>query len=492
MRKSTTIKEMSIQSSASLLTAMELINKNSQGICFALKGQKLVGVLTDGDIRRAILQGFDLNEIVSKVMKKKFLSIEMGSSTSDIQDKLKIVECIPIVNELYELVDYANQLHFHHIPLVQPVLDGNELEYITDCVNTGWISSQGKYVNLFEEKFAEFTDSKNTCAVSNGTVALHLALIALGVKPGDEVVVPNLTFAAPVNAVIYAGATPVMVDVNKDTMAMDVDNLRRVITKKTTTIIPVHLYGHPAPMKEIMNIARSNNLIVIEDCAEAIGSFYDDKHVGTYGDAGTFSFFGNKTITTGEGGMVIFKDESTLKHAKVLRDHGMSKDKKYWHEFIGFNYRMTNMQAAIGVAQMEVASKFVKAKQDIAAEYNRNLENIKNIQFPGNFGNVINSYWLYTIVLPVELTSYRDKILEIMLGDGVEARPIFFPISEMPPYQKYIDKDNLYSISKYLSKSAISLPSSVNMTKYEILRASKSLIRAIDKAQLGLLKKTSG
>ena len=215
-----------------------------------------------------------------------------------------------------------------------------------------------------------------------------------------------------------------------------------------------------------------------------MGSFSENKHVGTHGDAGTFSFFGNKTITTGEGGMVIFKDKSVYEHAKVLRDHGMSKDKKYWHEYIGFNYRMTNMQAAIGLAQMEVARKFVKAKQDLAKEYNKNLSVIKNLQLPGNFGNVVNSYWLYTVVLPEELAGYRDKILDFMLKDGVEARPIFFPMSEMPPYQRYIDKHNEYPISKYLAKSSISLPSGVNLTKDDILRASNAFIKAIDQAQL--------
>lgn len=484
MYKSDPIKKISIQSNDLLSTAMKFINKNAQGICFILEGKKLVGILTDGDIRRVILNGFTLDTIVSKVMRKNFVSMAVGSSSSEIQNNLKKVDFIPIVNELNELVDYASQLHFHHIPLAKPILDGNELEYVSDCVNTGWISSQGKYVNLFEEKFAEFTNSQNTCAVSNGTVALHLALVALGVKPGDEVVVPNLTFAAPVNAVIYSGAVPVLVDVNKYTTAMDVDDLRKAITKKTTAIIPVHLYGHPAPMKEIMKIARTNNLFVVEDCAEALGSYYNDKHVGTYGDAGTFSFFGNKTITTGEGGMIIFKDKSTLNHAKILRDHGMSKDKKYWHEFIGFNYRMTNMQAAIGVAQMEVASKFVEAKRYIAEEYNRNLQSIKNVQLPGNYGDVINSYWLYTVFLPIGLTTYRDKILNLMLEDGIEARPIFFPISEMPPYQRYIDKDKEYSVSSYLSKSGISLPSSVNLTKEDILRVSQSFIKAIGKAKI--------
>ncbi len=484
MYKSDPIKEISLQSNALLSTAMKLINQNAQGICFVLKGKKLVGILTDGDIRRAILKGYRLDAIISKVMRKNFLSMAVGSSAGDIQKQLKKVDFIPIVNELNELVDYASQLRFHHIPLAKPILDGNELEYVTDCINTGWISSQGKYVNLFEEKFSEFTGSKHACAVSNGTVALHLALVALGVSPGDEVVLPNLTFAAPINAVIYTGAIPVLIDVNKDTMAMDVDDLRRAITNKTTAIIPVHLYGHPAPMKEIMDIAKSNDLIVIEDCAEALGSFYEDRHVGTFGDAGTFSFFGNKTITTGEGGMIIFKNKSTLDHAKILRDHGMSKHKKYWHEYVGFNYRMTNMQAAIGVAQMEEVSKFIQVKQAIAREYNKNLRNVKGVQLPGNFGNVINSYWLYTINLPVELTSYRDNVLDSMLKDGIEARPIFFPMSEMPPYKRYIDKDRDYSVSTYLSKSGISLPSSIDLTKDDILRVSDSFIKAIDKVNI--------
>lgn len=484
MYKFSHIKEISIQSNALLLNAMKLIDKNSKGICFILKGKKLVGILTDGDIRRALLKGIKLDAVVSNVMRKNFFSMPVGSSASDIQNNLKKVDYIPIVNELNELVDYASQLHFHHIPLAKPILNGNELEYVSDCVNTGWISSQGKYVNLFEEKFSEFTKSQNTCAVSNGTVALHLALVALGIKPGDEVLVPNLTFAAPVNAVIYCGAVPVLVDVNKHTMTMDVDHLQKAVTKKTTAIVPVHLYGHPAPMKEIMDIARANNLFVIEDCAEALGSYYNNKHVGTIGHAGTFSFFGNKTITTGEGGMIIFKDESILKYAKVLRDHGMSKDRKYWHEFIGFNYRMTNMQAAIGVAQMERVSKFIQIKQGIAKEYNKNLKNVKGVQLPGNFGNVINSFWLYTINLPVKLISNRDKILESMLEDGIEARPIFFPMSEMPPYKRYIDIDKDYSVSCYLSKSGISLPSSVDLTKEDILRVSDSFIKGIDKVKI--------
>jgi perosamine synthetase len=484
MIKTGTLENLIIESSSSILEAMDLIDKNGLGICFVVKSRKLEGILTDGDIRRLLLAKKTTDEIILNVMQKKCISLKVGSDIKTIQEHLVKTDYIPIIDEENNIVDFASRARFHQIPLTQPILNGNELEYVTDCINTGWISSQGKYVNLFEEIFVEYTGGNSACAVSNGTVALHLALIALGIKPGDEVIVPNLTFAAPVNAIIYSGATPVLIDVNKNTMSMDVDELQNAITEKTTAIIPVHLYGHPAPMKEIMEVAKLNNLIVIEDCAEALGSFYDDKHVGTYGDAGTFSFFGNKTITTGEGGMIIFKDKLVFEHAKVLRDHGMSKDKKYWHEYIGFNYRMTNMQAAIGVAQMEVASDFIKAKQRIADEYDRNLDHIEGIQLPQSIGNVINSYWLYTLVLPKDLSPLRDKILELMLKEGVEARPIFFPMSEMPPYQKYIDKNTNYEVSKYLSKSAISLPSGVNMNEHDIQRAANSFINAIEKAQV--------
>lgn len=483
MIKTGSLNNLIIESTSSLVDAMGLIDKNGKGICFVTDSDVLVGILTDGDIRRALLSNENINEKVQDVMQRDFISLKVGSNIQDIQAELVKVDLIPIVNEQNEIVDYASRDRFHQIPLTQPIFDGNELEYITDCINTGWISSVGKYVTMFEDKFAEYTGSKHTCAVSNGTVALHLALVTLGIKPGDEVIVPNLTFASPINAVIYCGAIPVLVDVDKDTMVMGMENLKKAITSKTAAIIPVHLYGYPAPMTEIMNVARENNIIVIEDCAEALGSFYDDKHVGCYGDAGTFSFFGNKTITTGEGGMIIFNDKEKLNHAKMLRDHGMSKKIKYWHEHIGFNYRMTNMQAAIGVAQMEAIDKLVQAKQFIAEEYKKNIQCIDGIQLPNDADNIVNSYWLYTIVLPHNLSSSRDKIIEIMLKDGIEARPVFFPMSDMPPYQEYIRKEVNFDVSRYLSSSAISLPSGANLTKQDIKRTSMSLKNAIEKVK---------
>ena len=205
------------------------------------------------------------------------------------------------------LVDYASTKHFHQIPIHEPYLNGNELEYISECITTGWVSSQGKYVKKFEEDFSKYVGIDNALAVSNGTVALHLALETFGIGKGDEVIVPNLTFAAPINAIIHSGAKPVIVDVCAQTACLDVHHLEQAISSCTKAIIAVHLYGHPVEMEALVEISRKHNIKIIEDCAEAIGSRYNDRHVGCFGDAATFSFFGNKTITTGEGGMVFLK-----------------------------------------------------------------------------------------------------------------------------------------------------------------------------------------
>jgi perosamine synthetase len=240
-----------------------------------------------------------------------------------------------------------------------------------DCLKTGWISSIGKYVSLFEKKFSQYVKSKNAVAVSSGTTALHLAIVALGIEKGDEVIIPSFTFVAPLNAILYSGATPVLVDINKDNLCIDESKLLKAITKKTKAIIIVHIYGFPLNMKNIKKIAKKYNLLIIEDCAEALGSKIYNKHVGTFGDAGTFSFFGNKTVSTGEGGMIIFKESKNAQKAISLRGHAMSLKEKYWHDDIGYNYRLTNIQAAIGLAQMERIKLFVNKKIWIAKIYRK-------------------------------------------------------------------------------------------------------------------------
>ena len=469
MIKLPTLDQMSVQANATLQDAMLIIDGNAQGICFVLSGGVLVGVLSDGDIRRALIKGTKIDRLVSDVMQSNFISLTVNTPIEQIQALLtERIRHIPIIDSEKVLVDYACASRYHHVPLTQPVLDGNELAYVTDCIRTGWISSQGKYVRKFEENFGEYVGNPHTLAVSNGTVALHLALIALGVGPGDEVIVPDLTFAAPVNAVLYVGATPVLVDIEQNTMSMNMDIVESAITKRTRAIIPVHLYGHPANMTRVMAIARKHDLLVIEDCAEALGSMYQGDHVGILGNAAIFSFFGNKTISTGEGGMLLFKDEAMLERARMLRDHGMSRERRYWHNEVGFNYRLTNIQAALGVAQMERVDEFVGRKRWNAEQYHLHLSKIPGVIFPGEFGDVINSYWLYTIILPSDLTSKRNEIIDFMKKNGIESRPVFYPMHRMPPYAPYVSPGQDFPVSNFISDSGISLPSAVTMREADI------------------------
>lgn len=470
MNKATSIENLVVQASVTLSDAIQLIDRVGSGICFVCEGRRLIGVLTDGDVRRALLEGARLDSPVDSLMKRDFFSLPVNSPLESIQKNLVNYKYIPIVDAAGEFVDLATASRYHQIPLVQPVFNGNELEYVTDCIRTGWVSSQGKYVRQFEEDFGEYVGCPYTLAVSNGTVALHLALVTLGIGPGDEVIVPNLTFAAPVNAVLYVGATPVLVDVDPYTMAIDPEVVAVAITERTRAIIPVHLYGHPADMNKVMALADKHKLMVIEDCAEALGSQYHGAHVGSFGHAATFSFFGNKTITTGEGGMLLFKEAAMRDRAKMLRDHGMSPERRYWHNEVGYNYRLTNIQAAIGVAQLEKVDSFVGRKRWIADQYNKRLTGISQLQLPGEQGDVRNSYWLYTVVLAPDLVPKRNELLDLLKNNGIEARPVFYPIHRMPPYKQFGLAGSTYNVSNYLSDGGISLPSSVSVTETELQR----------------------
>lgn len=257
-------------------------------------------------------------------------------------------------------------------------------------------------------------------------------------------------------------------------MTIDVNLLAEAITKKTRAIIPVHLYGHPANMASIMALAKVHELKVVEDCAEALGSRYEDTHVGNFGDAAIFSFFGNKTITTGEGGMVIFRDEEVAERARVLRDHGMDPSRRYWHNEIGFNYRLTNIQAAIGVAQLERIEYFVGKKRSLAYSYGERLGGIASLILPKQHENVLNSYWLYTVYLDSKCHIDRNQLLLELEKNGIEARPIFFPIHQMPPYIRYAGNKK-FPVSDYLSLRGLSLPSSVEMTVEDIDKVCSAL-----------------
>jgi perosamine synthetase len=475
------ISEFLIQDTHTVQDALKVIDANAQGICFVVNNDgQLVGVMTDGDIRRALINGQSLTSVVTEVMEKKFTSLPVTTPIDQIRARLtETIRHIPLVDEKNVPVDFASFTRAHRIPVMTPQLNGNELKYVTECLTTGWISSQGAYVKRFEKEFAEVCGAEFGVAVSNGTVAIHLALDALGIGAGDEVIVPDLTFAASINAVIYTGATPVIADVDPYTWTLSPESVEKLITPKTKAIMPVHLYGHPCHMDELMAIAAKHKLFVVEDCAEALGTLYKGKHVGTFGDAATFSFFGNKTITTGEGGMVLFRTEVAQQKALVLRDHGMSKQKRYWHDFVGYNYRMTNIQAAIGVAQLERLKEFVDLKRKMASVYNEGLKAHNFITLPPEAEWAYNGYWLYTCIIDSKGGVSRDELIEKLMKNGVETRPVFYPLHEMPPYQQYVRPGQNFTHSDHISRNGISLPSSVNITAEEqsaILTAIQAII----------------
>ena len=468
------VEDFIVHPKSTIRNALELININGRGICFVQDSTGVVGALSDGDVRRYLLKNNSIDSQVEQAMNQNFVACSVQAHSSEIRNLFSgSIKILPLVNQDNCIVDFADVLSTHRLPVLEPEISGNELAYVTDCIETGWISSQGQYVKKFEEQFSQMYEGMQAIAVSNGTVALHLALITMGIKAGDEVIVPDLTFAATINSVIYCGATPVLCDVSKDTWCINPECIESLITTKTKAIIPVHLYGQNVNMYELCRIAKQYNLHLIEDCAESLGSYIKGAPTGSHGDVSTFSFFGNKTISTGEGGMVLFRSPQCADLARTLRDHGMSKSKRYWHEHVGFNYRMTNLQAAIGVAQMERLDKIVAKKREIRIWYNERLSTSTFInQVPFESEGDVNSNWLYTISLTDN--SKRDLVIELLLERGIEARQAFYPLHHMPIYSQFGDPKKLAN-STIISKCSLSLPTSVKLKNEDVSYICNSL-----------------
>jgi perosamine synthetase len=359
--------------------------------------------------------------------------------------------------------------------VAHPILNGNEKKYVTDCLDSTWISSNGAYINRFEEEFAKFCDTNHAISCSNGTTALHLALIAHDIKADDEVIVPTFTFVATANAVSYCGAKPVFVDSEPDTWNMNPRLIEDKITSRTKGIIVVHLYGHPADMDPIMEIANKHGLFVIEDAAEAMGAEYKGRKVGSIGHSAIFSLFGNKIITTGEGGMVTTNDASISRQVRLLKGQGMDPNHRYWHLIIGYNYRMTNIQAAIGCAQLENIDWHIGQRLRIAELYRKNLSSLQAVTLPSQKDWAKNVYWLYSIILNQTTEQQRDEIRTRMLQKGIETRPFFYPMHVLPPYR------HLQSLSEFpeanrICSQGINLPSYGSLTDEDIQTISSSLI----------------
>ena len=314
------------------------------------------------------------------------------------------------------------------IPVCEPTLGGNELKYVSDCIETNWISSAGKYITRFEEQFAQKSGAKHGIACANGTVALHLALATMGIGPGDEVILPTFTMIATMNAVAYTGATPVLIDSELGTWNMDVAQLESKITSRTKAIIPVHTYGHPVDMDRVMEAARKHKLYVIEDAAEAHGAEYKGRKIGSIGDATCFSFYANKIITTGEGGMVLTNDDETAKIARNLRDHAFSEERHFWHKYLGYNYRMTNLQAAVGLAQTERFAELIECRRNNAKIYSALLKDVPGLTLPPEAPTVKNVFWMYGVMVQPEFGLNRDQLRERLAKRGIETRAFFVPM----------------------------------------------------------------
>jgi len=350
------------------------------------------------------------------------------------------------------------------IPVAEPDLRGNELKYVTDCVTTEWVSSLGKYVGAFEERMAAICERRYAISTSNGTTALHLALVVLGIGPGDEVIVPSLTFVATANAVSYTGATPVFVDSEPGYWQMDPMQLEGLITERTKAIMPVDLYGHPADMSAILAVAQAHGLHVIEDAAEAHGAMYRGQPCGSMGDMSCFSFYGNKVITTGEGGMILTDNAEWYERARMLRDHAMSPTERYYHPEIGFNYRLTNIQAALGLAQLERLDEFVAIKRRNAALYAEGLQGVPGVTLAPEAEWAKNCYWMYSILVEEPYPLSRNELMAQLRARGVDSRPFFRAIHTMPCHPRDIQ----LPVAERLAATGINLPSSVKLTEEQI------------------------
>jgi perosamine synthetase len=366
------------------------------------------------------------------------------------------------------------------IPLSEPVISGNEWKYVKECLDTGWVSSVGSYVTSFEEAVANYVGTEYAVATVNGTSALHVSLIVCGVQPNDEVIVPTLTFVAPANVVKYCGAHPIFMDCRADTLCMDVQKIVDFIykeceqrkdgytyNKKTNrrikAIIPVHIFGHPVDMHDLMSICNKYNIDIIEDATESLGSEYKGRKTGSFGKMGCFSFNGNKIITSGGGGMVITNDELCAQKIRHLTTQARIDDFEYDHDDVGYNYRLTNIQAALGVAQMESLDKFIAIKRKNALRYQKLLSNSNGLEVLWEKSWVRSNFWFYTIKVS---KGHKKPLVDYLLSKNIQVRPIWKPIQTLPMYKDC----QVYKVESAMNiyDTAFNLPCSVSLKENEI------------------------
>jgi len=356
------------------------------------------------------------------------------------------------------------------IPVNQPALRGKEREYLLECLATGWISSEGPFVKRFEAEFAQRVNRQNAISVCNGSAALDVAVAALGIGPGDEVILPTFTIISCASAIIRAGATPVLVDANSTTWNMDVSQLERCVTPRTKAIMVVHIYGLPVDIEPLIAIAKHHNLVIIEDAAEMHGQTYRGQPCGSFGEISTFSFYANKHITTGEGGMVVTNDVDLADKCRSLRNLCFQPQQRFVHEELGWNFRMGNLQAALGLAQLEQLDRFVQRKREIGKRYTEGLANLNRVQLPlYSTDYADNVYWVYGLVLDKTLSFDAKEAMDYLRTKGIGTRPFFWPMHEQPVFKKMgLFQDEHYPVSEYIARHGFYIPSGLALTNEQI------------------------
>ena len=354
------------------------------------------------------------------------------------------------------------------IPVCDTRLDGNERRYVLDCIDSGWISSAGPYIERFEHAFAKAIGTEHAIACANGTVALHLLLAAAGLGPGDEVIVPSFTMAATAAAVAYTGATPVFVDVLPGSGNIDPAAVAAAVTPATRAVVAVHIYGRPVDVDALRAVLFGHDIDLIEDAAEAHGATWEGRPVGSLGRGASFSFYANKIVTTGEGGMVTTNDAPLASVARTLRDHAFSAERHFWHRHLGFNYRMTAMQAAVGLAQVERLDELVAAKRRMAARYSEGLAGLP-LRLPAEGPGERNVHWMYAVRVADDSPLSRDELRSVLAHSGIETRTFFVPLHLQPIWRSRGVRVRL-PVSEALSLSGLYLPSGPGLTEADIDR----------------------
>lgn len=361
------------------------------------------------------------------------------------------------------------------IPVNEPVLNGNERKYLNQCIDTGWISSEGPFISEFENKFAKKVKRKYGIAVCNGSAALELAVAALNIGKDDEVILPSFTIISCAQAVVRAGAKPVLVDSDPLTWNMDVSQIEKKITKQTKAIMVVHIYGLPVEMEPVFRLAKKYKLKIIEDAAEAHGLTYNGRPCGSFGEISIFSFYPNKLVTTGEGGMLLIDDKNLSDRCKSLRNLCFIPERRFIHKELGWNMRMTNLQAAVGLAQLERFDEFIKRKRKMGDVYTRLLKGTEGIQLPvASTSYAQNIYWVYGLVLSGDL--FADEVMKRLAKRGIGSRPFFWPMHEQPVFRKMgLFKNERYPVAERLGRRGFYIPSGLGISESQMEKVAKIL-----------------